>query len=133
PARKEVEVRHAVTLVQWLAHRIGADAGAEPLDPSAHLVTEREVTRQRAVDVFHLAAPDVQIGAANPGTGQSHQDGARLDVRNGIFAQLELATVGLEHCDSTRHARPPPSSGDPPSDGTANRWRRNTAPRGRKS
>ena len=103
PAGEEVEVRHPVALAEGLAPRVGGDAGPQPLDATAHLVAEREVARARAVDLLHLAAPDVEVGAADARAGQAHEDGARLHFRHGILPQLELTPVRPQHRHATRH------------------------------
>jgi hypothetical protein len=75
-AREEVEVRHPISFVERLAHRVRGHTGAEPLDAPAHLVAEREIARHGAVDFLHLAAPDVQVGAADAGSREPDEDRA---------------------------------------------------------
>src|SRR5882724_5538138 len=87
-----------------LLERVG-DTGQREDDTAAHLVAEREIARQRAVDVLHLAAPDMEVGAAHPGARQPDQDGAGLGVGYRVLAQLEITAVGLEHRHSSRHGR----------------------------
>ena len=104
-AREEVEEGDAVSLAKRLAGGVHADPGTETLDAAAHLVAEGEVARRRAIDLLHLAAPDVKVRAADPGTRQLDEDGAGFGIRHRIFAKLELAAVGWEHRDSTLHGR----------------------------
>ena len=106
-AREEVEEGDAVSLAKRQAGGVHADPGTETLDAAAHLVAEGEVARRRAIDLLHLAAPDVKVRAADPGTRQLDEDGAGFGIRHRIFAKLELAAVGWEHRDSTLHGRLP--------------------------
>src|SRR6185295_10353227 len=102
-AREEVAERHPIALAERPAHRIGRDAGAEPLHLAAHLVAEGEVLGQRAVRLLHFPPPDVQVGAAHPRAGQLDQDRAGLRIRHRVLAQLELAAVRLENRHPSLH------------------------------
>src|SRR5436190_867477 len=82
-------------LAEGLAHRVRADARAQAGHAAAHLVAEGEVPGERAVDVLHLAAPDVQVGATHACARELHEHRARLGLRHGILTELELSLVRL--------------------------------------
>jgi hypothetical protein len=59
--REKIGKGNAIPFPQRLTIRVGGDAGAEALNSSAHLVAEGQVFRGSAVDIFHLAPPDMEI------------------------------------------------------------------------
>jgi hypothetical protein len=90
---KEGGIRHPITLVQRFAHGVSSDASAKSRHTATHLVTEGQILRYLAIDIFHLAAPDVQIRATNTGPREFDKQSPGLWVWHRIVTQLKISTV----------------------------------------
>src|SRR5687768_11201187 len=96
---EEILVDDAVALVERLPVRVGGEAVAELLDVAGHLVAV--VAGQGPVPLagVELAAPDVEVRAADVREGDADNGGARLGIGNGVLADLERrADLGQDDC-----------------------------------
>src|SRR5262245_50670093 len=76
-------------------------------DRCIHVQTTWSKGKRRSFRVTNASAspraarPDVQVRAADSGAREADQDGSGLDLGHGILAQLELAAIRLQRCNST--------------------------------
>ena len=103
PAGEEVVVDDAVALGERLAGRVCLDALAERDDPAAHLVAERAPLGRDHV----LAAPPVEVAAADVGVGDLDQDRARLGVLEREALEVPGPAHALEDRDPAVHGASP--------------------------
>jgi len=82
-----------ITLAQRFAHGVSGHASAKPYHAATHLVAERQILGCFTIDILHLAAPDVQIRAANAGPCEFDENSTGLRVWHRIVTQLKISTV----------------------------------------
>src|SRR5215813_9714768 len=104
--RVEVRVGDAVAFLQGAAEGICADFRSQLCHPARHLVAEDPAVLGQAQR--RIAAPEVQIGAADVGMGDADQDTRRLDLRDWHLPNLERLARTEEDCGfrGGSHARP---------------------------
>ena len=100
PAGGDRGVHHAVAELKRAAQRVGADAVAQRVDHAGALVAhDAPALGQRVGD--HVAAPGVQVGAADPGLCDPQHDPARLRVGDRILLDHERLLVFLDDNDAS--------------------------------
>src|SRR5712692_9023268 len=87
PARVEVGVGDPVALLERAAERVGRDARAEPRDAPRHLVAEEPAVVGQAQR--RVAAPEVEVRAADVRERHADQDRVGLELGNRQLADLE--------------------------------------------
>src|SRR5215510_12544431 len=87
PARIEVGVGDAIALFERAAQRVGLHAPPELRDAPGHLVAEDPAVLRQPER--RVAAPEVEVRAADVGERDADQDCVGLDVGHGDLADLE--------------------------------------------
>ena len=95
-AGEEVGEDDPVADRQRLAVRVGRDALAERRDPAGPLVPEVARQRPPALRVVDVAAPGVQVGAADVGEADLDQRRARPRLRHRVLLDLDRLAGGVE-------------------------------------
>src|SRR5581483_8992785 len=92
-ARVEVGVGDAVAFLERPAKRVGLDVGAERVHPARHLVPGNAAGHRH--EERRVAAPDVQVGAADAAHADLDDDALRLGRRDLELLDL-IALAGAE-------------------------------------
>ena len=84
-------------IARTILHALAQTPGASRVTPR-HAATERvaegQILGDRTIDIFHLAAPDVQIRATNAGPREFDEQSPGLWVWHWIVTQLKISTIG---------------------------------------